>query len=82
MFLSGQITISFSYLGLKWKIFIFLVIVGLLSGLLYEFLAPGTWFQYQLCKRGCIKGHSATFKYTTHDIQVSITQPGIITLES
>lgn len=69
MFLSGQITISFSYLGLKWKIFIFLVIVGLLSGLLYEFLAPGTWFQYQLCKRGCIKGHSATFKYTTHDIQ-------------
>lgn len=55
--------------GLKWKIFIFLVIVGLLSGLLYEFLAPGTWFQYQLCKRGCIKGHSATFKYTTHDIQ-------------
>ena len=59
--------------GLKWKLFIFLIIVGLLSGLLYEFLAPGTWYQYQLCKRGSIKGHSATFSYTTHDIQVSVT---------
>lgn len=55
--------------GLRWKIFIFLIIVGLLSGVLYEFLAPGTWFQYQMCKRGSIKGQTATFKFTTHDIQ-------------
>lgn len=55
--------------GLRWKIFIFLIIFGLLSGLLYELIAPGTWFQYQMCKRGCIKGHTATFKFTTHDYQ-------------
>ncbi|PFX23602.1 hypothetical protein AWC38_SpisGene11838 [Stylophora pistillata] len=55
--------------GLRWKIFILLIIFGLLSGLLYELIAPGTWFQYQMCKRGCIKGHTATFKFTTHDYQ-------------
>ena len=58
--------------GLIWKLFIVLGVLGLLIGALYEFLAPGTWYQYQLCKRGSIKGHTATFSYTTHDIQVCI----------
>ncbi|XP_020603152.1 uncharacterized protein LOC110042142 isoform X1 [Orbicella faveolata] len=55
--------------GLRWKLLIFLVVLGLLTAVFYEFLAPGTWYQYQLCKRGSIKGHAATFSFTTHDIQ-------------
>ena len=48
------------------------MVLGLLTAVLYEFLAPGTWYQYQLCKRGSINGHTATFSFTTHDIQVCI----------
>lgn len=66
-----SITIS----GLRWKLLILLVVLGLLIAVMYEFLAPGTWYQYQLCKRGSIKGHTATFSFTTHDIQVCIA-PG------
>lgn len=58
--------------GLRWKLIIFLVVLGLLTAVLYEFLAPGTWYQYQLCKRGSIEGHRATFSFTTHDIQTPI----------
>ncbi|XP_078376277.1 uncharacterized protein LOC144659653 isoform X2 [Oculina patagonica] len=55
--------------GLGWKLLLALVIVGLLSAVLYEFLAPGTWYQYQLCKRGSITDHKATFSFTSHDYQ-------------
>ncbi|KAJ7365886.1 hypothetical protein OS493_002610 [Desmophyllum pertusum] len=55
--------------GLRWKLLIFLIIVGMVSAVLYEFLAPGTWYQYQLCKRGSIKDHTASFAFTSHDYQ-------------
>lgn len=48
------------------------MVLGLLTAVLYEFLAPGTWYKYQLCKRGSIEGHTASFSFTTHDIQVCI----------
>ncbi|XP_068741308.1 uncharacterized protein [Montipora capricornis] len=55
--------------GLKWRLVLFLVIAVVVTVVLYMFLAPGTWFQALMCKRGSIKGHTAYFEYVTYDHQ-------------
>ena len=51
---------------------LFLVIAVVVTVALYMFLAPGTWFQALMCKRGSIKGHTAYFEFVSYDHQVCI----------